>query len=178
MFIIGLGNKGEEYKNTRHNAGMMFVQFVRDEYENNITKDFHYNKYTDSDEAVVRVNDQEITLVIPQTFMNLSGGVVKKLIKYYEISNTDIVVAHDDLDLVVGRYSIQLAKGPHSHNGILSVESSIGKDFKRVRIGIDGRSENMQITGEDYVLSRFLKEELSILNNTYKAACKDLLSLD
>lgn len=178
MFIIGLGNKGDEYNNTRHNAGIMFVEFVRNEFSSYVKKDFHFNKYTGSNESVISVNNQEITLVIPQTFMNLSGGTIKNILNYYKINNADLVIVHDDLDLSLGKYSIQLAKGPHSHNGILSIESSIGKDFKRLRIGIDNRKENIPITGEDYVLSKFNQEELSILNDTFKLACKDLLNQD
>ncbi len=95
---------------------------------------------------------------------------------FYKISSENLIILHDDLDILIGKYLIQFAKGPHSHNGILSIESQIGKAFNRVRIGIEDRGNESLIKGEDYVLGKFNNEELKILTeNVFNNIWLDLL---
>lgn len=95
--------------------------------------------------------------------MNESGKAVKSLMKFFKISPEDIIVIHDDLDLGLGNYKLQKGKGPKVHNGILSIENSLGtKDFWRLRLGIENR-QNKKIPGERYVLERMPEEEIIFL---------------
>lgn len=139
--IVGLGNPGEKYKNTRHNTGF----FVLDH---------------------LSLAPGEFVLAKPGTFMNESGEAVRELVQKHKISPENLLVIHDDLDIPLGAYKLQLAKGPKLHNGIASIEQNLGtKDFWRLRVGVENRNKNQEaaVKGEKYVLSRFNKEELEIL---------------
>lgn len=152
--IVGLGNIGEEYEKTRHNAGFMFVDKLAGEEQ--FLKNF--------------------TLVKPQTMMNDSGRAVRKIMDFYKLGIDDVVVVHDDLDIAFGEYKIQKDKGPKVHNGVLSVEQCLGRtDFWRVRIGIDNRQPGVNYgTGADYVLSNFSKVEVKELNVLFEEIVKEL----
>ena len=154
--IIGLGNPGEKYKNTRHNAGFLVADALQ--------------KIKLPSGAIVRKSD---------VFMNDSGSFVKKLIsKYPSIPVSSIYVVHDDLDIPLGSYKIQLGTGPKDHNGVNSVETELGtKDFWRVRIGIENREPDDGIQGEDYVLQDFTEEEKKILDGVIEKICKEISKL-
>ena len=147
--IIGLGNPGEKYKNNRHNVGHLFVTWAK--------KEGFFSK--------------EAFLTKTDCFMNESGGFVKKEAKKHwtNLTNlTNLFVMHDDLDIPLGKFKIQLAVGPKVHNGLDSVEQELGsKDFWRVRIGVDARDPLSRIPGEDYVLRDFTKVELEILEKLF-----------
>lgn len=152
--IIGLGNPGEKYKNNRHNVGHMLIDSISNKPIPNI-QTFKTN-----------------------TFMNNSGDFVKKQMDFYKVRPSDIYIVHDDLDIPLGQYKIQLGKGPELHYGIQSIESALGgKDFWRVRIGVDNRPTTPKASrakGEDYVLQDFTKEEQKILENVYAKIRDDL----
>lgn len=152
--IVGLGNIGEEYEKTRHNAGFKFVDKLAGEEQ--FLKNF--------------------TLVKPQTMMNDSGRAVQKMMNFYKLGIEDVVVVHDDLDIAFGEYKIQKDKGPKVHNGVLSVEQCLGRtDFWRVRIGIDNRQPGVNYgTGADYVLSNFSKQEVKDLDVLFEEIVKEL----
>lgn len=165
--IIGLGNIGETYQRTRHNAGFAFVDnFI-------YGQKFSLDKKLDSE--IIRT--KEFTLIKPQSFMNESGRAVRKVMDYYKISIEDIVVVHDDLDIRMGEYKIQKGIGPKIHNGVLSVEQYLGtNNFWRVRIGVDSRVSGFQYpSGADYVLSKLNKEESLILAEVISEAKRELL---
>ena len=148
--IIGLGNPGGRYKNNRHNAGHLFVDFLRSQ----------------GDALRARKTD---------CFMNDSGVFVKKAINRERLAISDLYVAHDDLDLKLGAYKIQLGVGQKVHNGVTSAEEVLGaKDFWRIRIGVDNRDPNNRIAGEDYVLHDFEFEELEVLNKVFDEIHKEL----
>jgi PTH1 family peptidyl-tRNA hydrolase len=110
--------------------------------------------------------------------MNRSGEVVAKLVKKYEIADLadNFILVHDDLDIPLGKFKIQRGKSPLGHNGVKSVEDRIGiVDFKRVRIGIEAR-ENKNIPGEDYVLTKFTKEQQEIIDEVIQEAIKGVLA--
>jgi peptidyl-tRNA hydrolase, PTH1 family len=143
--IVSLGNPGNKYINTRHNAGHLFLDFL--------------NKNSSVD-----VKTYKSTL-----FMNDSGVDVKRIMDYYKISPSDLIVAHDDLDITLGEFKIDFGKGPKVHNGILSVEEKLKtKDFYRVRIGIEDRDLENKIPGEEYVLGNFTQEQLGKLNSVFE----------
>ena len=133
--IVGLGNPGDKYKNTRHNAGWLLV------------------------DELAKLNLPGVELFKPQKFMNRSGGEVKRWLKNREEPFLqDLYVAHDDLDIPLGKFKINFGKGPKVHNGLSSIYEQLGiKDFWHIRIGIDGDRGGK--SGEDFVLSRWRPEE-------------------
>jgi len=157
--IVGLGNPGEEYINTRHNVGFMVVdRLAKSSW-----------KRSKSGLLIYSWLGSEVELIKPQTFMNKSGEAVGLVVKKHNLIPDDIIVIHDDLDIQFGKYKIQKGKGPKVHKGVLSVERVLGgEDFWRVRVGTDNRQGDMkQILGEKYVLSKFSNEEVEELENVF-----------
>lgn len=174
ILIVGLGNPGEKYAYNRHNAGFMFVDYLAKrvaDSEERIDK-FTYDKYSHSDiikcDLSATRNPRPAILAKPQTFMNRSGEAVKNITTRYSQSTTRLFVAHDDLDLELGKFKIQQGVGPKMHNGISSIEDALGtKDFWRIRIGVDSRAGDRSMPGEAYVLQDFSNEETTILTNIF-----------
>lgn len=165
--IVGLGNPGEKYKNTRHNAGFMFLDRMSENGKFSLSKKF---------EAEIFEND-DILMVKPQTFMNDSGRCVRKIMDFYKLPASDLVVVHDDLDIALGERKIQIGVGPKVHNGVNSVEQYLGDmNFMRVRLGVDSRKQTpTNLSGADYVLDNFGKEEKKMLNEAIDSAITELL---
>jgi PTH1 family peptidyl-tRNA hydrolase len=161
--LIGLGNPGEEYAKTRHNAGFMFVDYIAE--KNNLT--FEYDKYFKAEIARMKIESEEIILAKPQTFMNRSGETVKQIVIRHSLTPDHVYVAHDDLDIKLGEYKISMGKGPKLHNGIRSIEE-IWKtqDFWRIRLGIENR-QGKKIDGVNYVLQNFESIEKSELTSLF-----------
>ena len=162
--IIGLGNPGEKYQNNRHNAGQMFIDWVR-------TSSWGAQRLQDPTDS----GQARMTFLKTTVFMNQSGAEVKKFATYYKLPVTDLVIVHDDLDLQFGKFKIQKSGGPKLHNGIISVEKTLRtKDFWRVRIGVDNpstrftHSGQVRIDGETYVLQDFTIQEKEILRSIFK----------
>lgn len=156
--IVGLGNPGIEYENTRHNTGFMAI----DKYASTNNLVFNKNKfdglYTD-----FIFNGEKIILLKPQKFMNLSGEVISKFLKYFKIDIQDLLVIYDDMDLDVGNFKIRYKGGSAGHNGLKNIESNILTDeYKRIKIGI---SKNKNIDTVNYVLGKFSPEEHEKLNS-------------
>jgi len=150
--IVGLGNPEKNYFNHRHNVGFMVIDYLQ--------KNLH------SADFFLKKSDQ---------FMNKSGLAVSKFAKYYIQNTKYLYVAHDDLDIPLGEFKIQFAKGPKLHNGIESVEKALStKDFWRIRIGVDNRDSDNRIPGEKYVLEDFTQEEKKILNTVFEQISKNL----
>ncbi|WP_404320010.1 aminoacyl-tRNA hydrolase [Malaciobacter canalis] len=161
--IVGLGNIGEKYLLTRHNIGFMVI----DEMAKNLNTTT-INKSNFKADVLKSLND---LLVKPKTFMNLSGDAVIAIKNYYKLENEEIIVIHDDLDLPFGAVKFKIGGGHGGHNGLKSIDSHIGKDYIRVRIGI-GKPQNKEDV-VNYVLNNFSKEELNrlkdIIPHTIKA---------
>jgi PTH1 family peptidyl-tRNA hydrolase len=162
--VVGLGNPGKNYQNTRHNAGFM----VADKIAQDFNIEFNSKKF-DSVFGRGLVEDCEILLAKPLAFMNRSGPPVQKLAHYFRIQCEDMVVIHDDIDLAYGRLKIKEKGGHGGHNGIRSLMDAFGEgDFVRLRIGV-GRSE----AGEDvtgHVLGRFSAEQSQLLTRIITCA--------
>lgn len=199
--IVGLGNPGEKYKQSRHNVGFrvveeIFEQMTNDKFQmtnNNQISNFKFQKKSD----VERVRIGELVLVKPQTFMNRSGEAIQKVKRFYQVALDDLYVVHDDLDIRLGGYKIVFGRGPKVHNGVNSVEQALGtEDFWRVRVGIENRSQQIPndksqmasksqisnnqmgkqtISGERYVLGNFLEEEREVVNEVIEKAVEELL---
>lgn len=150
IIIVGLGNPGKKYKDTRHNIGFQVVdEFAR---ENN------FPEFKLSKKFSALVSEKEnIVLVKPQTFMNKSGEAVKALLR--NTTRTVLVVIHDDIDLLLGKIRVSKNRGSAGHKGVESVIKEIGtKDFTRFRIGVSSKTEKPKNI-EKYVLQKFNKEE-------------------
>ena len=155
--IVGLGNPGKEYNQTRHNVGFMII----DSY---INSDEWQNKF-DGQIKLLKVNDEKVLFLKPLTYMNNSGLSVIQAVKYYDIKPEDILVIQDDLDILFGHYKLKKNSSSGGHNGIKSIISHLGtQNFKRLKIGI---SNNKNLDTKEYVLGKFSKEELKTLEESY-----------
>lgn len=172
--IVGLGNPGEGYASTRHNAGFMFLDYLAQR----VNLDEPYSNKDKFKAVVGRKHDW--LLAKPNTFMNQSGQAVAALVNFYKLSLDDLFVVHDDLDLLLGNWKLQQGIGPKVHNGILSIEQQLGRnDFWRLRFGVDSRTAKQRevIKGEDYVLAKMGADERSILKSTFIDAWTGLLEV-
>ncbi|MBR1544735.1 MAG: aminoacyl-tRNA hydrolase [Alphaproteobacteria bacterium] len=151
LLIVGLGNIGTEYENTRHNIGFMTVDKLKEDYDFPNFKE--KNKYFFTKKG-------DIILAKPTTYMNLSGEAVLALSSLYKIKPEDIIIIHDDLDLETGRIKIKQGGSNGGHNGLKSIDKTIGVNYHRVRIGIDHpRNFTPKIDVVNYVLGKFKTEE-------------------
>ena len=148
--VVGLGNPGPEYAETRHNVGVRVVELLAARAGGG-----RFAKHkTNADVLEGRLAGRRAVLAVPRTYMNVSGGPVAGLLRYYGVAPTDLVVVHDDLDLGFGVVRLKQGGGEGGHNGLRSISTSIGtKDYLRVRVGI-GRPPGRQDPA-DFVLKRF-----------------------
>jgi len=156
--VVGLGNPGEEYEKTRHNVGFMFLDFILNDSK------FTLNKKNMAMEYETMIRGEKILFIKPMTFMNDSGQAVIKYVNYYKIDSDDIIVIQDDLDMDLGKYKLLYNRGDGGHNGIKSIVSCLGtRKFLRLKIGIS----KANIDTKDYVLGKFSKSELKIIDETF-----------
>lgn len=163
--IIGLGNPGKKYQNTRHNVGFMALDFIVKNWL--IKNDFTEWKEVKRFQAEISegaVNGEKIILAKPQTFMNDSGLSVQSLLSYYKLSPNDLMVIHDDLDIEFGKYKIQTDRSSAGHNGVQSIIDHLGtQNFTRIRIGIGRIDKETQGETVNFVLNKFnLLEKLKL----------------
>lgn len=146
--VVGLGNPGPEYECTRHNAGFLVVDMLGDNLRASYWKD-----QAGARVAVVRLGEEDLVLAEPQTFMNLSGKSVKRLLETYEAGVDETIVVHDDIDLPTGAVRVKRGGGHGGHNGLRSIIEQLGSgDYVRVRIGV-GRPPG-RMDPADFVLER------------------------
>lgn len=155
--IVGLGNPDKEYDKTRHNFGFMVI----DNYLGSVNWSNKFNAlYCEK-----VINGEKIIFVKPLTYMNNSGNAVGEFVRYFNIDNKDILVIQDDLDLNVGDYKLKMHSSSGGHNGIKSIIASLGnQDFPRLKVGIGSVKKDEVI---DYVLGKFSKSELEVLNELF-----------
>ena len=155
--IVGLGNPGIEYRNTRHNLGFMVInKYVSNHNLGKFQEKFHgqYIKTV--------INGENVLFVKPLSYMNLSGTVVRKYCDYFKIKIDDILIMHDDMDLDCGKIKLKKGGSSGGHNGIKNIiEELKTTDFKRFKIGI-GKDKNMDVV--DYVLGKLRDDELEKIN--------------
>jgi len=153
--VVGLGNPGVEYQNTRHSVGFLVIDELK---KTKIKGDVLFCK--------------------SDLFMNNSGDFVKKLSTKHSVLSTDLYIVHDDLDIPLGSFKIQFARGPKDHNGIKSIDEKLGtKEYWHIRIGVDNRPLDNRPLGEEYVLQNFTDEENKKLGVVSKEVCKKLATL-
>jgi len=157
FLVVGLGNPGEEYANTRHNIGFMAADEIHSRY--NFAP---YKSKFDGLLAEGIIEKEKVLLLKPQTYMNLSGNSVAKVASFYKIDPKNIIVIHDDKDLALGKIKAKIGGSAGGHNGLKNIDSHIGPEYNRIRIGAGSPQEHHTDT-INFVLSRFSKTELDIL---------------
>lgn len=160
QLIVGLGNPGQQYQHTRHNAGAWLVERIAAAFNTPLKHDPKFSGAT----ARILVNGHEIRLLIPNTFMNLSGQAVGPMASFYRIPTNDILVAHDELDLPAGSIKLKTGGGHGGHNGLRDIIAKLGNDngFHRLRIGIGHPGSSDKVTG--HVLSKASSTEQQLID--------------
>lgn len=167
--IVGLGNPGPEYEQTRHNAGFWFV----DNLENgNSGARWQKESKFSALVAKAKINGADIWLMKPQTFMNRSGLAVGAIARFFKIAPEEILVVHDELDIVPGTAKLKRSGSTGGHNGLKDIASALGsQDFWRLRIGIGHpRSQNSRAPVIDYVLQRPRREDQDLIDDAISHA--------
>jgi len=173
MFIIaGLGNPGDKYVNTRHNAGFSVIDALADKYAIGVTEEKH--------KALIGkgvIEGQKVILVKPLTFMNNSGESIREIADYYKVdSESEVIVVFDDISLDPGNIRIRPKGSAGGHNGIKSIIQHLGhQNFMRVKVGVGEKPKGYDLA--DYVLGHFSEEEKKIMNESYKKSCDAVVTM-
>ena len=164
-FLCGLGNPGKKYKFTRHNLGFNILDSIIEKnncilIKNDKNKELYKGK----------IGIHDCLLCKPLNYMNLSGPIIGELINFYKIPESKIIIIHDDLDLILGKIKIKTGGGNGGHNGLRSIDRSIGKNYKRLRIGIG--HPGLKELVSTYVLDKFTREDRKIINHKINVLTK------
>ena len=163
VLIVGLGNPGNEYVQTRHNVGFMAIDFLAP--DNAVWKK-EKNALTTRGE----IDGHSIIFAKPQTFMNNSGDAVLPLMTFYKIPIENLIVIHDDMDLKVGAMREKVGGSSAGHNGIKSIDIAVGNDYRRIRIGIGHpRDFDSPVNPSDWVLGKFDDEQLKQIKSVIES---------
>lgn len=160
--IFGLGNPEDKYKNTRHNIGFEFLDFLKET--------LNYSEFENAPKLNSLVSkNADVLLVKPQTFMNLSGESVLSILNFYKLPPEDIVIIHDDIDIEFGNYKLSKDSSSAGHNGIKDIMEKLGtKNFTRVRIGVKNSLLKNPIDAASFVLQKFPPEEQEKLKTIFQ----------
>lgn len=161
FLIVGLGNPGREYENTRHNIGFAAVDVLAEKYNIDVNRTKFKGEYGEG-----FINGNKVILLKPYTFMNLSGESVREAIDFYKLTEEQVLIIYDDISLELGRLRIREKGSAGGHNGIKSIINHMGTDvFTRIKIGVGAPKGDLV----NHVLGRFSKEEVNILKQTLDA---------
>jgi PTH1 family peptidyl-tRNA hydrolase len=158
--IVGLGNIGMEYEQTRHNLGFMVADALV------ATHDLPVPSEESKLKAFVskgKIGDTDVLIAKPTTYINLSGQAVRELARYYKVDPADVWVIHDELDLTFGKLRVRQGGGTAGHNGLKSIVDTIGDGFGRYRVGIANNTLKNPIAAEAFVLAKFSEDEQAAL---------------
>ncbi|WMQ73627.1 MAG: Peptidyl-tRNA hydrolase [Sodalis sp.] len=171
--IIGLANAGAEYAATRHNAGAWYVELLAERYLQTLKEESKFYGYT----ACLTLGGNGVRLLVPTTFMNLSGKAVVAMTTYYRIAPEELLVAHDELDLLPGSAQLKLGGGHGGHNGLKDIINRLGNNplFHRLRIGIGHPGDKNKVVG--FVLGKPPAAELRLIDSAIDKAvhCTEIL---
>ncbi|WP_236870624.1 aminoacyl-tRNA hydrolase [Candidatus Bandiella numerosa] len=165
--VIGLGNPGFKYKETRHNLGFNAIEVL--------AKKFKISEFQDKFDgkiAKATIFNQDIIFFLPMTFMNNSGIPISKVVNFYKIPLSDIFIIFDDLDLVVGKIKIKIGGRDAGHNGLKSIDSYVGKNYNKIKIGIGRPALAAMVT--NYVLNKFDESEFYQINTILNFLAENL----
>lgn len=146
--IVGLGNPGQQYAETRHNAGFWFVERLADRFGIDLAVEKKFVGLVGRGQ----VFGQDVRLLLPQTFMNRSGSSVATMAKFFDIRASEMLVVHDELDIAAGLVKFKLGGGHGGHNGLRDIVPHLGQDFARLRVGIGHPGDKSKVSG--YVLGK------------------------
>lgn len=164
FLIVGLGNPGREYEDTRHNIGFKVVDNIAKEYNIEINRQKFKGMCGEG-----FINGEKVILLKPTTYMNLSGESIREVLDFYKLSNEDVLVIYDDISLDIGRLRIRDKGSAGGHNGIKSMIAHLGTDvFPRIKVGVGQPNADLV----HYVLGKFSKEEMEILRDSIDASTK------
>ncbi len=152
VLIVGLGNPGKKFENSRHNLGFKVIDAIKESY--NFPS---YKKKFMGCLSVKKIFNTKIFLLKPHTYMNLSGNSVENIVNFHQIATENIIVFHDDIDMEFKKIRVKRNGGHGGHNGIRNIISRIGKEFYRIKIGI--KDEEINIDMKDFVLKKFSKSQ-------------------
>ena len=158
FLVVGLGNPGAEYANTRHNVGFM----AADE----IFRRYNFSPFRDKFDGQIaegKIEGEKVYLLKPHTFMNISGNSVVKAANFYKILPQNIVVIHDDMDLPIDKIKAKIGGGSGGHNGLKSIDAAISPNYNRIRLGIGHPQSKAEENVINHVLSSFSKADKQIL---------------
>ncbi len=169
--IVGLGNPGAQYEKTRHNIGFQILDLI----ETQLQKQFTFNSKFECFELKEKINNENVILIKPTTYMNLSGNALIKVKNYFKVDIADILVIVDDINLPLGSVRIRESGSAGGHNGLKSIESVLGTtQYKRIKIGCG--KPNVDVDLKDYVLANFSKAEKDILTKEVYPVATDAIS--
>lgn len=164
--IVGLGNPGKEYEDTRHNVGFMVIDRLAEMWDTDVSQ----MKFK-SEMGQARFGAEKVILLKPLTYMNLSGEAIRQAMDFYKLDLEDLLVIYDDLDLPAGKIRLRKKGSAGGHNGIKSTISHTGsQEFKRIKVGIDRPQNGQKVV--DYVLQRFSKEQLPDIEDAVERSAK------
>lgn len=166
--IVGLGNPGQQYVETRHNAGFWFVALIADKFNIELAADKKFHGLTGRG----RIYDTDVRLLLPMTFMNKSGQSVVPMAKYYDIKPEELLIAHDELDIPAGSIKLKTGGGHGGHNGLRDITPHLGNDFHRLRIGIGHPGHKSKVSG--HVLSKPSADDQAAIEAALDAAMNAL----
>lgn len=169
--IVGLGNPGQQYAQTRHNAGFWFVERIANDFNISLSQDKKFHGLVGRGQ----VHGADVRLLIPHTFMNKSGEAVVPMVNFYNIANDELLIAHDELDLPTGNMRLKVGGGHGGHNGLRDIVPHIGADFYRLRLGIGHPGHKSKVSG--YVLGKPTSDEQIALDLMLDAAMQSLPAL-
>lgn len=178
--IVGLGNIGEKYESTRHNAGFMAIDRIKEliEKTENFNIEFKEEKKFNALFCQFEYKKEKIILVKPTTYMNNSGIAVSAILNFYKEQPNNLIVIYDDIDLPLGTYRIREKGSAGTHNGMRSIIGLLGtENFKRMRIGIESRGETSPHKQDlaSFVLSKYTKEEKQKINTAIDSGIKEII---
>ncbi|ENU92657.1 Peptidyl-tRNA hydrolase [Acinetobacter sp. neg1] len=156
--IVGLGNPGKEYTQTRHNAGFWFVEQLADRYGISLKADPKFHGYSGRGQ----IEGHDVRLLLPTTFMNRSGQSVVPFAKFYQVAPEAILIAHDELDMDPGVIRLKTGGGHGGHNGLRDIVPHIGANFHRLRIGIGHPGSKERVSG--HVLGKAPSSEQALMD--------------
>ena len=158
--LVGLGNPGKEYIRTRHNVGFLYIDSLNSFFK--LQPCYKRKFYSDISESDVK--GEKIIFSTPQTFMNRSGESVLAIANFYKIKPNQIFVVHDDIDIALGKIKVKIGGGSGGHNGIKSIDSVIGKEYYRIRIGVGRPPQDYDVSS--YVLEKFNQHDQEIIDQS------------
>ena len=178
ILIVGLGNPGKKYSKTRHNVGFMCLDTLKKKFQFPNFKDKFMGEITETELFNIKV-----MLLKPKTFMNLSGQSVQQAVTFYKVPLENIIVIHDDIDLEISKIKVKHNSGHGGHNGIKNIIAKFGKQFTRIKIGINRPTQKSDVN--KFVLEDFNKSDLEkivmifekLINNFELIIKKDFIKL-